>query len=49
MGLHLLDNLDLEAVGEACAELGRAAFLAVVAPLVIARGTASPANPIAVF
>jgi kynurenine formamidase len=49
MGLHLLDNLELEALGRACAEEGRAAFLLVIAPLVIARGTASPVNPIAIF
>jgi kynurenine formamidase len=49
MGLHLLDNLDLEPLAEACREEGRHAFQLVVAPLVIARGTASPVNPIAIF
>jgi kynurenine formamidase len=49
MGLHLMDNLDLEDVGAACAEEGRWAFLLTVAPLVLRRGTASPVNPIAVF
>jgi kynurenine formamidase len=49
LGLHLLDNLDLEAVAAACAEEDRAEFLLVVAPLVLRRGTASPVNPIAIF
>ena len=49
MGLHLLDNLDLEALSEACSEEGRWSFLFTVAPLVIRRGTASPVNPIALF
>ncbi len=49
MGLHLLDNLELEGLSAACAEEGRNEFLLVLAPLVIAGGTASPLNPIAVF
>ena len=49
MGLHLLDNLDLEALAGACTEEQRWAFLFLVAPLVLRRGTASPVNPIAVF
>jgi kynurenine formamidase len=49
MGVHLLDNLDLDALATACAEEGRSEFLFVVAPLVLRRGTASPVNPIAVF
>ena len=49
MGLHLLDNLELRDLSRACAEEGRSAFLLVVAPLVLERGTASPVNPIAVF
>jgi kynurenine formamidase len=49
MGLHLLDNLDLEDLARACAEEGRAHFLLVIAPLVIEGGTGSPVNPIAVF
>jgi kynurenine formamidase len=49
MGLHLLDNLDLEGLATACAEENRSAFLVTVAPLVLRRGTASPVNPIAVF
>jgi kynurenine formamidase len=49
MGIHLIDNCDLEAIGEACATRSRWAFLLVVSPLVLRRGTASPVNPLAVF
>jgi len=49
MGLHLLDNLDLDGLARACREEGRWEFQLVIAPLVIARGTASPVNPIAIF
>jgi len=49
MGVHLLDNLDLDALATACAEEARWEFLFTVAPLVLRRGTASPVNPIAVF
>lgn len=49
MGLPLLDNLDLEELGEACAQEDRYRFMFVVAPLNIPRGTGSPVNPLAVF
>jgi kynurenine formamidase len=49
MGLHLLDNLDLEELSRACISEGRWEFLLTVAPLILYRGTASPVNPIAVF
>jgi kynurenine formamidase len=49
MGLHLLDNLDLEDLARSCAEESRWEFLLTVAPLVLRRGTASPVNPIALF
>jgi kynurenine formamidase len=49
MGVSLLDNLDLDELALACTAEGRWSFLLVVAPLVLIRGTASPANPIAVF
>jgi kynurenine formamidase len=49
MGLHLLDNLDLEALAEACATEARWAFLLTLAPLRIQGGTGSPLNPIAMF
>jgi kynurenine formamidase len=49
MGLHLLDDLDLDDLAAACAEEGRWSFLLTVAPLVLVGGTASPVNPIAVL
>ena len=49
MGIHLLDNLRLDALADACAERGRWEFLFVVAPLQIGGGTGSPINPIAVL
>jgi kynurenine formamidase len=49
MGLHLLDNLNLEDVAEVCAGERRWAFLLVLAPLRIQGGTGSPLNPIAMF
>jgi kynurenine formamidase len=49
MGLHLLDNLDLEPCAATCADLGRWSFQLVLAPLRIEGGTGSPLNPIAVF
>jgi kynurenine formamidase len=49
MGIHLLDNLDLDELASACVAEDRWAFLLVVAPLVLIRGTASPVNPIAVL
>jgi kynurenine formamidase len=49
MGLHLLDNLELESLAVACAEEQRWSFLLTLAPLVIEGGTASPLNPIAVL
>ena len=49
MGVHLLDNLDLDELSVACADNRRWTFLFVVAPLVLNRGTASPVNPIAVL
>ena len=49
MGVHLLDNLDLDNLATACADESRWEFLLTVAPLVLRRGTASPVNPIALF
>lgn len=49
MGLHLLDNLELDPLARACAQEGRHEFLLTIAPLVLLRGTASPINPIALF
>jgi hypothetical protein len=49
MGIHLLDNLRLDLLADACAERGRWEFLFVVAPLQIGGGTGSPVNPIALL
>jgi kynurenine formamidase len=49
MGVHLLDNLALDGLSEACAERRRWSFLLTVAPLRVEGGTGSPVNPIAVF
>jgi len=49
MGLHLLDNLDLDDLAATCLDESRWEFLLTVAPLVLVGGTASPVNPIALF
>ena len=49
LGMPILDNLDLEAVATKAAELNRATFLFVGAPLRVPGGTGSPMNPLAVF
>jgi kynurenine formamidase len=49
MGVHLIDNADLETLAQTCAEQGRYEFLFVLAPLVLERGTSSPVNPLACF
>lgn len=49
MGLHLIDNLELGRLAEACEAESRWEFLLTIAPLVLERGTASPVNPIATF
>lgn len=49
MGIHLLDNLRLDLLADACAERGQWEFLFVVAPLQIGGGTGSPVNPIAIL
>jgi kynurenine formamidase len=49
MGVHLLDNADLEALSAACAKHQRHEFLFAMAPLILERGTASPVNPLAVL
>ena len=49
LGVHLLDNCDLEALAEAAAARKRWEFLVTAAPLPIRGGTGSPLNPIAVF
>jgi len=49
MGVHLLDNLRLDALAEACSRHGRWVFQLGVAPLRVDKGTGSPVNPIAVL
>ncbi|MGA9725199.1 MAG: cyclase family protein [Candidatus Binatus sp.] len=49
MGIHLIDNADLDAVSSVSAGLGRNEFLFTMAPLILERGTASPVNPLAIF
>ena len=49
MGLWLIDNCNLEQLGETCAELGRWEFQFVLGPLRMEGGTGSPANPLALF
>ncbi len=48
-GVALLDNARLEPIAAACAEEGRHEFMFMLLPLNVARGTGSPANPIAMF
>lgn len=49
MGLHLIDNLDLSALGAACRELGRFEVLFMASPLRAEMATGSPINPLAVL
>ena len=49
MGIHLIDNADLDAVSATSVRLGRNEFMFSMAPLVLERGTASPVNPLAIF
>ena len=49
LGVHIFDNVDLEALAEAAQARKRWEFLLTVAPLAIPGGTGSPANPIATF
>jgi kynurenine formamidase len=48
-GVALIDNALLEPLARACAEERRYEFMFMALPLKIARGTGSPANPIAMF
>jgi len=49
MGVLLLDYLQFEDLREACESADRWEFLCVTAPLRIAGGTGSPANPLAIL
>jgi len=49
MGIHLIDNADLEALSAECARHNRYEFLFAMAPLILERDTASPVNPLAIL
>ena len=49
MGIHIIDNMQLGRLTEACVERNRYGFLFVLAPLHLEKGTASPVNPLAIF
>jgi kynurenine formamidase len=49
LGVHLVDNCDLEALSEAAAARKRWEFLLTMAPVPMPGGTGSPINPIATF
>jgi kynurenine formamidase len=49
MGIHLLDNADLDELGTTASRLGRYEFQFAMLPLILRQGTASPVNPVAIF
>ncbi len=49
MGLHLMDNANLEDLARACGERGRWTFMLTIAPLRLSSATGSAVNPIALF
>ena len=49
LGVHLIDNADLDAVAAVCSSLNRYEFMFSMAPLILEHGTASPVNPLAIF
>ncbi|WP_394823214.1 cyclase family protein [Pendulispora albinea] len=49
LGIHILDDVDPEALMKRAADERRVTFLFEVAPLAIAGGTGSPVNPLAIF
>jgi kynurenine formamidase len=49
LGLNILDNQDLEAVGDLAAKLKRWEFMLTVAPVPVSGGTGFPVNAIATF
>lgn len=48
LGVHILDNCDLEKLAEVCAQLNRWEFLLTITPLRV-NSTGMPVNPIAVL
>lgn len=49
LGVHILDNQDLEALAEVAAKLKRWEFMITINPLPVTGGTGSPMNTIATF
>ena len=49
IGIHLIDNLHLLHLAEACAAAGRWSFQLSVSPLRVVGGTGCPVNPIALL
>jgi len=49
LGVNLLDNQDLEALGETAARLNRWEFMLTINPMPVAGGTGFPLNAIAMF
>ncbi len=49
MGVHMIDNCDLDALAAVCAEQDRWQFEFVVAPLILPQGTGCPVNPLAIL
>jgi kynurenine formamidase len=49
LGANILDNQDLETLGEVCAKLKRWEFMITLNPLPVTGGTGSPMNTIATF
>ena len=49
LGINLLDNQDLEALGDTAARLNRWEFMITIAPVPVTGGTGFPLNAIAVF
>src|SRR5438067_455111 len=49
LGINLLDNQDLEALGETAAKLNRWEFMLTIAPVPVTGGTGFPLNALAMF
>jgi kynurenine formamidase len=49
LGVNLLDNQDLEALGDTAAKLNRWEFMLTIAPVPVTGGTGFPLNAIAMF
>jgi kynurenine formamidase len=49
MGLYMIDNMNLEALGSTCSAVGRSEFQLVVSTLPFKGATGSPVNPLAIF